>query len=203
MPINETKENAMTMLDSFLYMFFSAISSIALLIVLNLLLPGKVQRVREKLEGHYIRSFVVGLIALGFSLGILLLLSYLFSLPTYGRGLMADERRPMTNIIIVEHMLIPGILALLVIVIAIILVSISAIGLATLANSLGQRIGNSRPSLNPNLIGATLVVLSGLAPFLGWFIFAPVALCISFGSTVQTLFQRKATPKVVKQIFIP
>lgn len=186
----------MTMFESFLYMFFSGISSIALLIVLNLLLPGKVERIQNKLEGHYIRSFVIGLIGLGLSFAILLLLYYIFNLPIY--GIMADQRRPITTVIVFEHLLIPGILLLLAIVIAICLVAISTIGLAALANSLGQRIEKAKKSLNPNLSGATLVVLSGLAPFLGWFVFAPVALCISFGSTVQTLFQRKATPKTIE-----
>ncbi len=72
----------MTMFESFLYMFFSGISSIALLIVLNLLLPGKVERIQKKLEGHYIRSFVIGLIGLGLSFAILLLLYYIFNLPS-------------------------------------------------------------------------------------------------------------------------
>jgi hypothetical protein len=186
----------MTMFESFLYMFFSGISSIALLIVLNLLLPGKVEHIQQKLEGHYIRSFVIGLIGLGLSFAILLLLYYIFNLPIY--GIMAGERKPITNIIVFEHLLIPGILLLLAIVITIFLASISTIGLAALANSLGQRIEKSRKSLNPNLSGATLVVLSGLAPFLGWFVFAPVALCLSFGSAVQTLVQRKATPKTLE-----
>jgi hypothetical protein len=186
----------MTMFESFLYMFFSGISSIALLIVLNLLLPDKVERIQNKLEGRYIRSFVIGLIGLGLSFAILLLLYYILNLPLY--GIMADQRRPITNIIVFEHLLIPGILILLAIVIAICTIAISIIGLAALANGLGQRIKKARKSLNPNLSGATLVVLSGLAPFLGWFVFAPIALCLSYGSTVQVLFQRKATPKTLE-----
>ncbi len=186
----------MTMFESFLYMFFSGIGSIALLIVLNLLLPGKVERIQKKLEGHYMRSFVIGLIGLGLSFAILLLLYYIFNLPL--NEFIAGQRRPITNIIVFEQLLLPGILILLFIVITICTIAISTIGLAALANSLGQRIKKAKKSLNPNLSGATLVILSGLAPFLGWFVFAPVALCLSFGSTAQTFFQRKATPRTLE-----
>jgi hypothetical protein len=184
----------MTMIDSFLYMFFSGISSIALLIVLNLLLPGKVERVRERLEDHFVRSFVIGLIALGFSFAILLLLTYIINLPVFKIKMVSENMQYVS----VGQMPMPGIFTLLLILLALGLTSISAIGLAALANSLGQRIGKANPSINPNLIGATLVVLSGLTPFLGWFVFAPVAFCIGFGSTIQVVFQRKATPKVVE-----
>lgn len=186
----------MIMIDSFFYMFFSGISFIALLIVLNLLLPGKVERIREKLEGHYVRSFVIGLITLGLSFAILLLLYYIITLPIY--GLMEDPRRPITYIIILEHLLIPITSTLLIILVALGFVSICTIGLAALSKSLGQRIRNVRPSLSPDLIGATLMVLSGLVPFIGWFIFTPIALCLSFGSTIQILFRRKVTPKTLE-----
>jgi hypothetical protein len=90
------------------------------------------------------------------------------------------------------------ILTLLLILLGLCLISISAIGLAALANSLGQRIRKADPSSNSKLIGATLLVLSGLVPFLGWFIVTPVSLCIGFGSTIQTLFQRSTNPKVLE-----
>jgi hypothetical protein len=184
----------MTTINSLLFLLFCGITCIALLVVLNLLLPGKVERVREKLEGHYIRSFVIGLIALGFSFAILLLLAYLINLPIFKTKLVSENAQYVS----LGQMPMPGIFTLLLILLALGLTSISAIGLAALANSLGRRVGKVGPSINPNLLGGSLLVLSGLAPFLGWFIFAPVALCIGFGSTILTLFQRKPTPKVSK-----
>jgi hypothetical protein len=180
----------METVNSLLYLFFGGVTTIALLFLLNLLLPGRVERVREKLEGHYVRSFVIGLITLGLSCAILLLLAYIINLPIF-------KTKVSENMAYIDlgHMLMPGIFTLFLILIALILVSISAIGLAALANSLGRRIESTRPFLNPNFAGATLLVLSGLAPFLGWFVFAPVALCIGFGSTVQAFFQRKAAPQ--------
>jgi hypothetical protein len=180
----------MTNINSLLFLLFCGITTIALLVVLNLLLPGKIERVREKLEGHYVRSFIIGLIALSLSFAILLLLAYIINLPIFKT--MVSEN---VSYIDVGHMLMPGIFTLFLILIALVLVSIGAIGLAALANSVGQRIGNLRPPINPNFVGASLLVLSGLAPFLGWFFFAPVALCIGFGSTVQTFFQHKANPR--------
>ena len=73
----------MTTLNSLGTLFFAGITSIALLIVLNLLLPVKIERVREKLEGHYVRSFVIGLIVLGLSFAILLLFAYIIDLPLF------------------------------------------------------------------------------------------------------------------------
>lgn len=184
------------MIDSFFYMFLSSIGFIALLIVLNLILHGKVESIRESLEAHYVRSFAIGLVALGLSFAILLLLFYIINLPIY--GLIEDPRRPITDIIILEHLLIPMISTLLIILISIGLVSISTLGLAALAKILGRQIGKVRTSLSPDLIGASLVVISGLVPFLGWFIFAPIALCLSFGSTIQILFRHKATMKTLE-----
>ena len=96
------------------------------------------------------------------------------------------------------HGLVRVSLTLLLILVGLGLLSISAVGLAALANSLGRRAGKASSSINPSLSGAALVVLSGLVPFLGWFIFAPIALGASFGANIQVLFQRKATPKTVE-----
>lgn len=175
---------------------FAGITSIALLIVLNLLLPVKVELIREKLKGHYARSFVIGLIVLGFSLAILLLFAYMINLPVFKTKMTtAGENWQYVN---AGQMPLPGIFTFLLILLALGLACISAIGLAALANSLGHRVGKANPYVNPNFAGASLLVLSGLAPFLGWFIFTPVAVCIGFGSTIQAIFQRKSITKVVK-----
>jgi len=105
---------------------------------------------------------------------------------------MASEQ---VSYLLAIHGLLRVVLTLLLILLGLSLLSISAIGLAALANSLGQRSGKTTLSINPNLLGATLLVSSGLAPFLGWFIFAPIALGMGFGANIQVLFQRKPTPK--------
>ena len=184
----------MDTVNSILFLVFCGITSIALLIVLNLLLPAKVERITEKLEGHYVRSFVIGLVTLGFSLAILLLFAYIINLPFF-KTEIAGENMQYINL---GQMPLPGILTFLLILLALGLTSLSAIGLAALAKSLGQRVGRANLSFNPNLSGATLIVLSALAPFLGWFIFAPVAIFTAFGSTVQAIFKHKATPKGVE-----
>ena len=182
----------MDTVNSIFFLVFCGITLVALLIVLNLLLPGRVERIKGKLEGHYVRSFVIGLTVLGLSLAILLLFAYVINLPVFKTK---GENWQYVN---AGQMPLPGIFTFLLILLALGLACISAIGLAALANSLGLRIGKTNTSINPNFAGATLVVLSGLAPFLGWFIFAPIAVCIGFGSTVQAIFQHKTTPKVVE-----
>jgi hypothetical protein len=184
----------MDTVNSILFLAFCGITSIAMLIILNLLLPGKVERITEKLEDHYVRSFVIGFVALGFLLAILLLFAFIINLPIF-KTEIAGENMQYINL---GQMPLPGILTFLLILLALGLTSISAIGLAALAKSLGQRIGKADQSFNPYLSGATFIVLSALAPFLGWFIFAPVAIFTAFGSTVQAIFKHKTTPKVVE-----
>jgi hypothetical protein len=183
----------MDSLNSILFLFFCGITTIALLTVLNLLLPVNVERAREQLEGKSIRSLVIGLVTLGLSVSILLLLGYLINLPVMQT--MATEK---VSYFYAVHDLFRVILTLLLILLGLSLLSISAIGMAALAKSLGQRVGKTKSSINPNLVGAVLLVMSGLAPYLGWFIFAPIALGIGFGANIQVLFQPKASPKVVE-----
>jgi len=180
----------MEIINSILFMVFCGITTIALLIILNLLLPVKVERAREKLESQPVRCLVIGLVTLGLSFAILLLLGYLINLPVLQT--MAIENVSYLSAV---HGLVRVILTLLLFLLGLSLLGISAIGLAGLANSLGQRVGKAGSTINPTLIGATLLILSGLAPYLGWFIFAPIALGISFGANIQVLFQHKAIPE--------
>jgi hypothetical protein len=182
----------MDAINSILFLVFSGITTVALLTVLNLLLPIEVERAREKLESQPVRCLVIGLVTLGLSFAILLLLGYLINLPILQT--MASEN---VSYWFAVHGLIRVILTLLLLLVGLGLLSVGAIGLAALANSLGQRIRKAGTSTNPNLSGAMLVVLSGLAPYLGWFVFAPIALAISFGANIQVLFYRKITPKDV------
>jgi hypothetical protein len=183
----------MDILNSILVPIFGGITMVALLIVLNLILPARVERTREKLEAQPVRCLVIGLTALGLSFAILLLLAYLINLPILNT--MASEN---VSYLYAVHGLVRVILTLLLFLLGLGLLSISAIGLAALANSLGQRIGKAGSTTQPNLVGAILLVMSGLAPYLGWFIFAPIALGIGFGANVQILLQRKAVSKIVE-----
>jgi hypothetical protein len=179
----------MTIIDPLISLFFLGITSVALLTLTNLLLPNQVERVREKLEINYVRSFMIGLVVLGFSLGLVLLFVYIIDLPVYG----IDTSETLDYIASVRHQILPLVLTLLIILITVGLIIISTIGLAAVAASLTRRIGKTDRSHAYKLAGAALVVLSGLAPYLGWFVFIPLAGCLSIGSTVQAIFQRKTT----------
>jgi hypothetical protein len=183
----------MNTINSILFLIFCGITAGALLIVLNLLLPVKVKLAREKFESQPLRCLVIGLVVLGLSFAILLLLGYLINLPILQT--MAQDNVPYLFAI---HGLARVILTLLIILLGLSLISISTIGLAALADSLGQRIEKTNPSNNCKWIGTTLLVLSGQVPLLGWFIITPAALCIGFGSTIQTFFQRKINPNTVE-----
>ena len=64
----------MESINLILFLVFCGITTVALLIVLNLLLPAQVERAREKLESRPVRCLVIGLVGLGLSFAILLLL---------------------------------------------------------------------------------------------------------------------------------
>jgi hypothetical protein len=183
----------MDSINSILFLVFCGITTVALLIVLNLIFPVKVEQAQEKLESQPIRCLVIGLIALGLSISALLLLGYLINLPILQT--MAIEN---VSYLYAVHGLVRVLLTLLLFLLGLSLLSIGAIGLAALSASLGRRVGKTGSFMDSNLVGASLLVMSGLAPYLGWFIFAPIALGIGFGANIQVLFQHKATPKVVK-----
>ena len=183
----------MNTVNPILFLVFCGITTLALLIVLNLLLPVKVEQAGEKLERQPLRCLVIGLVALGLSFAVLLLLGYLINLPIFQT--MAKDNEPYLYAL---HGWGRVILTLLLILLGLSLISISAIGLAALANSLGQRIRSTNLPINRNLTGAALLILSGLTPFLGWFIFSPVAICIGFGSMVQAFFHHDPTPKAAE-----
>ncbi|HVM72361.1 MAG TPA: hypothetical protein VMT91_11435, partial [Anaerolineales bacterium] len=174
--------------NSILYLIFCGMTTIALLIVLNLLLPKRVESAREKLESHAIRCLVIGLVALGLALAVLLLLGYLINSPVMQT--MAAENVPYW---VAVHSLIRVLLTLLLILLGLGLAGVTAIGLAALAKSLGQRIGKAGSANHASLLGSGLLVISALAPYIGWFVFAPIALGIGFGANIQALFQRKDT----------
>ena len=185
----------MDTVNSIIFLVFCGITTIALLIVLNLLLPGKVERAREKLETQPVRCLVIGLVALCLSLAVLLLLGYLINLP-----ILQTMAQDNVSYLFAFPGLARVILTLVIILLGLGLLSLSAIGLAALAG-LGQRIEKTNPSSSSRLPGVMLLVLSCLVPILGWFIITPVALFIGFGSTIQTFFKHNANPKVVEYIF--
>ncbi|GAB4415380.1 MAG: hypothetical protein Kow002_00380 [Anaerolineales bacterium] len=71
------------------------------------------------------------------------------------------------------------------------LVALTVIGLVALANLLSERIDNELSPFKHILRGGTILILAGLAPYIGWFIFTPLAVWAGLGAAIQALLSRK------------
>ena len=74
------------------------------------------------------------------------------------------------------------------------LLSIAAVGGGGLAQLIGERMRPMDPALSAYGAigrGAAIIVVAGLLPLVGWWVFAPVVLAVSLGSGVFALFARQ------------
>ena len=73
---------------------------------------------------------------------------------------------------------------------------LTLIGLVGLANILGDRIGKETTPFITILRGGGLLLLALVAPYIGWFLFAPLAAWAGLGAAIQALVLRgKAAPE--------
>ena len=183
----------MPTLDTILFVLFCGLTGVALLAAVNLFLPVKVQAIRARLEGRLRRSFVAGLLTLFILGALLILLGYIINLPVF-----KSHPTPNSSAIELGRFLLPGIFVLLFALDAFSLVVLNVLGLAALAGDLGHRVGNDGNGFKSHLLGALLLILAGLAPYLGWFVFAPVAVCTGLGAAVQEIVLRRPAPAAAR-----
>ncbi|MEM7031035.1 MAG: hypothetical protein AAF629_15825 [Chloroflexota bacterium] len=145
----------------------SAISLVALVIFIRAVFPQTSQRSQRYLQRSPWRSFFIGLVNYIFILGII---GAITSVGVDGLNLVA--------------VLILGVL-----------IMITAVGLSGLCTLTGQRIAELRDretSLLQQVVwGIVTVEFACLLPFVGWFLFAPLFLMISFGAAVLGWRNRK------------
>ncbi len=79
---------------------------------------------------------------------------------------------------------IPALASLFTLIAAILL------GLPGLVLLLGQRLWPDKPPVNRHAFAAGLLLLAGLAPFVGWFVLTPILLTIALGVGVMLLMGR-------------
>jgi hypothetical protein len=149
----------------------SIVAVVALLAAINLLLPGPVQKVQQNLEGSLGRSTLLGLVNFLFFGALLVLFVWL-----------ADT---LGNIAGGIFIFLAGLIGLGIIVPAV-------FGLAAFANLLGGRIGDESGSpFKANLRGGLLLVLAGIAPYVGWLIFTPLIVWAGLGSSILALARKR------------
>lgn len=154
---------------------FGTASLLALFAALALLLPAPIKAVRAVLERSSGRSLLLGLVNFLF-FGLLATL-----------GVWLAER--VGGLPAAVFVLVSAVIALAVAV-------LTLLGLLALADLLGSRIGGPATQFNNMLRGGGLLLLAALAPYLGWFLFAPLASWTGLGASIQALvLRRKPAPE--------
>jgi hypothetical protein len=155
----------------FMLFLFGAIGLTSIFILINLLFPRLVDGAEAVLEVALGRSLLVGFINIlfvGVVDGIVIWLTQLL-------------KQPLLN----------GILVILAALLTMVPVMLIFLGLASLANLLGRRMGGTENGSYANLRGGSLLVLAGLTPFIGWFAFTPLVIMTCLGAAIQTVSRRK------------
>jgi hypothetical protein len=170
----------MQILGLILLVLLGGVTLIAMLAAIHLLLPCPVEKARLKLDTALGTSFLLGLVNMLFFSAIAAMLIWLTQLTrdqSFGIAPFLDA--------------VLAILALAILVTTAVFVLNGFVAMATL---FGSRLGETKSPFIRDLRGGLLLVLACLTPYIGWYIFTPVVICMGLGASVLALFQKK--PKV-------
>ena len=149
---------------------FSGTSLLAFFVAVVLLLPGPITETQKTLEGAGGRSLLLGLV------------NFIFFGLLAGVCVWAAEK-------------VGGVLAGILILIAgltlLALTAFSVIGLIAVADLLGKRIGSETTQFKNILRGGGVLILSGLTPYIGWFVFTPLVIWAGLGAAISTLVRKR------------
>jgi hypothetical protein len=159
----------------------SGAALIAMLAVLGLLFPSVVGKSILKIEQSLGKAFLIGLVNALSCLGInaLFLAWWQYSKPATAFWVIIWA----VLMLLYLALLLPGLPAL-----------------SALAQFVGSRMDASKTPLQCTLQGGFLLVLACLTPYIGWFLFTPMVLCIAIGSGLMTIFQRKQVKPAAEKI---
>ncbi|GAB4505174.1 MAG: hypothetical protein Fur0043_21690 [Anaerolineales bacterium] len=156
-----------------LLVLFGIVSVLAFFAALTLLLPAPIEKTRQMLEANGGRALLLGLVNFIFFGMIVLLCLWL-----------AEK---VGGVVAGIFILIGGLVTLA-------LAALAIIGLVALAQLLGTRMGSETTPFLTTLRGGGVLLLAGLAPYVGWFLFAPLAVWAGLGAAIQSVISRRKTP---------
>ncbi len=163
--------------DLLIIILLGGVSLLAFFAVAVLLLPEPITKVQKTLENAGGKSILLGLV--NFVFGSVLVLLFIWLGERFG-GVIA------------------AISAIISVLIAAILAVFTAVGLIAFAQLLGVRSGKeSTPSITI-IRGGGLMLLAGLAPYIGWFLFTPLAVWAGIGAAISTFIKRREKPSSVE-----
>lgn len=144
-----------------------AISSWAIAMSMALMFPRRAERARDHLAEKPWQSLIFGLL--------------LAIIPgTISLGLMANTVPAVKFVGFASFMALLG---------------FAAVGFGGLATLVSSRVRAMAPELSPLAAmgrASAIIVVAGLFPFLGWFVFAPLALAFSLGAGFRAVLDRDA-----------
>jgi hypothetical protein len=134
------------------------------------LFPQRVNKVRATLESQWKRSFWLGLVN-----------TILITIVVIGLGNLANN----FPLFFIPAFAIYGafLIGLL-------------FGLTAFVQLLGGRLFSDHSPVGRDLRAGSVFLLTGLLPFVGWFLLFPYVICLSIGAVVFTLFQDRRKKKV-------
>jgi hypothetical protein len=168
----------MEILGILLLVPLGGITIIALFATMTLLLPVPIEKIGLNLENALGRSLLLGLVNFIFFAA----LASLF-------GWLAQSTGTFLSSV---FMLLLGVILLALSILAL-------LGLAAFAKILGERIGGGKTPFTSNLRGGTLLLLAGLAPYVGWFLFTPLVLWTGLGAAISSLIRRRKKESAVEE----
>ena len=172
----------MNTLHTFVLVLFCGGTSLALATVIDLFLPGPVERARQKLETASLRCFWTGVVNLVFWF-VIVVLWFLWTQYKGGPEIMPYVIGTFLVLLLLVAVILPGLP-----------------GLVAIFRLLGERMGGPAYPLVCDLRGGLLLLLACLTPYVGWFVFTPALLCTAIGAGLLTFFQRKDQPPTVDEV---
>jgi hypothetical protein len=153
------------------------VTLVALFTVLSLLISGTTDRIRTVMLEHPVRSFLVGLVNFLFSAAIAALLAQLV-----GKVKGLESVFAILAVLILGWLSVPAL-----------------VGLASIVGLLRERMGTGgQNTVRGTMWASLLLVLAALVPFVGWFVFTPVALLTGLGAAVFTLFRHERPQRIIQ-----
>jgi len=169
----------MEILGILLLVPLGGITIVAFFATLTLLLPAPIEKTCFNLENALGRSLLLGLV------------NFIFFAALVGLfGWLAQSTGTFLS----------GVFMFLIGVIMLGLAIFALLGLAAFAKILGERVGGGKTPFTSNLRGGTLLLLAGLAPYVGWFLFTPLVLWTGLGAAISAFVRKREKASSVEDI---
>ena len=159
----------MNFLETLILIPLIGITVIALFASLSLLFPAPIEKTRNHFENAPERSLLLGIVNFVF-----------FAVVTALFVWLTEETGGLLN----------GIFILLGGVVIGSFAIFTLFGLTALSSILGERMGSGKTPFTSNLRGGALLLLAGLSPYIGWFIFTPLMIWAGFGAAISALLRK-------------